>query len=155
MVTLPPAAVAAPGTQPPTVACIAVEAQWKRVCIAYMFLARLAPIRTLSRVLSNKISASELSRKFIKSALLVGYHYLYVRITHRLRTMGIDSCSLERIPLGWARAARPFPPPRRRTRRRRRTMPPWSRPCPRCRRRRPPRTRTGGPAGGCAESSQE
>ena len=35
--------------------------------------ARLAPIGMLSRsVIINKISASELSRKFIKSALLVG-----------------------------------------------------------------------------------
>ena len=34
--------------------------------------ARLAPILYAQSVLSNKISASELSRKFIKSALLVG-----------------------------------------------------------------------------------
>ncbi len=38
--------------------------------------ARLAPICLLSRCLYyNKISASELSRKFIKGTLLVGYYY--------------------------------------------------------------------------------
>ncbi len=40
--------------------------------------ARLAPICMLCRCLSNAISASELSRKFIKSALLVGYSTNYL-----------------------------------------------------------------------------
>ena len=41
------------------------------------FLHAFAPTCVLSRKLSNKISAAELSRKLIKSALLVGW-YLYL-----------------------------------------------------------------------------
>ncbi len=53
------------------------HAKWKlRWNILYTHcihvFARLAPICMLSRCLSTKISASELRRKFIKSALLVG-----------------------------------------------------------------------------------
>ncbi len=61
-------------TQPPTVIC-KMEAQLENAHISYTFFARLAPSCMLSRCLFTKISASELSRKFIKSALLVGYHY--------------------------------------------------------------------------------
>ncbi len=46
-----------------------MEAQLEHVRIAYTFFARLAPAQS---VLINKISASELSRKFIKSPLSVG-----------------------------------------------------------------------------------
>ncbi len=50
-----------------------MEAQSEYVHIAYAVFARLAPICSmLSRCLLNKVSASELSRKFIKSVLLVG-----------------------------------------------------------------------------------
>ncbi len=53
-------------------------AKWKLswriqyIPIAYTFFARLALICYAQSVLINKISASELSRKFVKSALLVG-----------------------------------------------------------------------------------
>ena len=40
--------------------------------IAYVILHGLVPILYAQSVLINKVSASELSRKFIKSALLVG-----------------------------------------------------------------------------------
>ncbi len=50
-----------------------MEAQLEYVRTHCMHVfARLALICVLSRVLTNKISASELSRKFIKGALLVG-----------------------------------------------------------------------------------
>ena len=49
-----------------------MEAQLEYVRVAYMFFASLAQIRMLSRCFLTKISASELSRKLIKSALLVG-----------------------------------------------------------------------------------
>ncbi len=55
-------------TQPPTVVC-KMEAHLEYIATV---LAYLAPICTLSRCLL-KISALELSRKFIKVALLVGY----------------------------------------------------------------------------------
>ncbi len=50
-----------------------MEAQSEHVHVAYTFLARLAQICTLSRCLVAKISASELRRKLVKSALLVGH----------------------------------------------------------------------------------
>ncbi len=57
--------------QPPTVVC-KMEAQLEYTqCIVHVF-ARLAPICNAQPVLINKISAVELSLKFIKSALLVG-----------------------------------------------------------------------------------
>ena len=59
-------------TQPAMVVVCKMEVQLKYTHIAYLFFARLAPICMLSRVPIIKISASELSRKFIKSALLVG-----------------------------------------------------------------------------------
>ncbi len=47
-----------------------MEAQSEHVHVAYTFFWHvLAPIRTLSRRLVTKTSASELHRKFIKSAL--------------------------------------------------------------------------------------
>ncbi len=49
-----------------------MEARPEYVDIAYLLFARLAPICDARSVLINKISASELRRKFIKSALLVG-----------------------------------------------------------------------------------
>ena len=49
-----------------------MEAQLEHVRVAYTFYAGLAPTCMLQSVIGNKISASELSRKFIKSALLVG-----------------------------------------------------------------------------------
>ena len=49
-----------------------MEAQLEYAHIAYTFFARSAPIYMLSRCLLTKISAAELSRKSIKSALLVG-----------------------------------------------------------------------------------
>ena len=54
------------------VAC-KMEAQSEHVRVAYTFFARLAPTCMLSRCLITKISASELRRKLIKSALSVGY----------------------------------------------------------------------------------
>ena len=59
------------GTQPPT-AVGKMEAQSEHAHIAYTFLHVWAPICMLSRCLVTKISASELRRKSIKSALLVG-----------------------------------------------------------------------------------
>ncbi len=54
-----------------------MEAQLEHVRNAYtFFFARLAPIRMLGRRLSTKSSASELRRKLIKSALLVGMAFL-------------------------------------------------------------------------------
>ncbi len=53
-----------------------MEAQLEYVHNAYMFFARLAPILHAQSVLISKISASELSRKFIESALLVGHSLL-------------------------------------------------------------------------------
>ncbi len=48
------------------------------VHIAYVHdFAHLVPIFFAQSVLINKISASELSRKFIKSALLVGVSFFY------------------------------------------------------------------------------
>ena len=58
--------------QPPTVVGN-TEAQSEHVHIAFTFFARLAPDLHAQSVLSNKISASDLSQKFIKGALLVGY----------------------------------------------------------------------------------
>ena len=49
-----------------------IGAQSEYVHVAYTFYAHLAPDLYAQSVVSNKISASELSRKFIKSALLVG-----------------------------------------------------------------------------------
>ena len=49
-----------------------MEAQSEYVHVAHTFWHVLAPTCMLSRCLSTKISASELRRKFIKSALLVG-----------------------------------------------------------------------------------
>ena len=54
-------------TQPPTVVC-KVEAQLAYIHVAYTFDAELYA----QSVLIDKISASVLSRKLIKSALLVG-----------------------------------------------------------------------------------
>ena len=50
-----------------------MEAQSEYVHIANTFLHVWAPICMLSRCLLIKISASELTRKFIKVALLVGW----------------------------------------------------------------------------------
>ena len=61
-----------PPSQPPTVAC-KIEAQLEYIQAAYTLLHVLSPIGMLCRCLSNKISASELSRKFIKIALLAGF----------------------------------------------------------------------------------
>ncbi len=58
--------------QPPTVAC-KTETQFEYVTRCIHVFARLVADSFAQSVLSNKISASELSRKFIKSALLVGY----------------------------------------------------------------------------------
>ncbi len=57
----------APTTQPPTVVC-KMEAQLKYLHIAYTVFANSYS----QSVFINKISASELSQKFIKSAFLVG-----------------------------------------------------------------------------------
>ncbi len=59
------------GTQPPTVAR-KMEAQSENVHVACTFLTRFGTDSYAQSVHINKISASELSRKFIKSALLVG-----------------------------------------------------------------------------------
>ncbi len=59
-------------TQPPTLAC-KMEAQSEHVHIACTFLARSAPDLHAQSAPSDIISASELRRKFIKGALLVGY----------------------------------------------------------------------------------
>ncbi len=48
------------------------EAKLEHVRVAYTFLHIRVPTCTLSRSLPTKISASELTRKSIKSALLVG-----------------------------------------------------------------------------------
>ncbi len=58
-------------TQPLKVVC-KMKAQSEYVRVAYTFIARLAPTCMLSRCFVNKISASELSQKFIKSVLLAG-----------------------------------------------------------------------------------
>ncbi len=65
------------GTQPATVVC-KMWAQSEYTHVAHRFFARLAPICMLS-VLINNTCASELSRKFIKIALLVGKMMLVVR----------------------------------------------------------------------------
>ncbi len=58
-------------SQPATVACkIGSSVETCTRCV-HVF-PRLAPILNARSVLSNKIFASELSREFIKSALLVG-----------------------------------------------------------------------------------
>ncbi len=49
-----------------------IEAQSKHVHVAHKFFARLGTDLHAQSMLSNRISASELGRKFIKSALLVG-----------------------------------------------------------------------------------
>ncbi len=48
-----------------------MEAESEYARVAYTFWHVWAPIRMLSRCLLNKISASELSRKFVESALLL------------------------------------------------------------------------------------
>ncbi len=58
-------------TQPPTVVCKA-EAQLEYIHIAYTCFCTFGTDLPAQSVLINEISASELSRKFIKSALLVG-----------------------------------------------------------------------------------
>ncbi len=55
-----------------------MEAQSEYILIACTSFARLAPICMLSRCLLNKFSASELRRKFIKSAFVVGWAALLV-----------------------------------------------------------------------------
>ena len=57
-------------TQPPTVVC-KMEAQLNYIHIAYTFFCTFGA--DLHAQLINKISASELSRKFIKSVMSVGY----------------------------------------------------------------------------------
>ncbi len=52
--------------------CAKMEAQSEYVHIAYTLLPRLGADSHAPSVLSNKISASEIRRKFVKSALLVG-----------------------------------------------------------------------------------
>ena len=59
-------------------------------CTLHVF-AHLVPICMLSRCLLNKISASELSRKFIKGALLVG-HVLRGCLIRRLFLPSRSSC---------------------------------------------------------------
>ena len=54
-----------------------MEAQSEYVHVAYTFFARLGADLRAQSVPINKISASELTRKFIKGALLVGYAYLF------------------------------------------------------------------------------
>ena len=56
-----------------------MEAQPEYVHVARTFFARSAPICYAQSVLINKVSASEVSRKFTKSALLVGYSAPYGR----------------------------------------------------------------------------
>ncbi len=59
-------------TQPPTVAC-KMEAQSEYVHIAHtFFFCTFGADLYAQSVIIHKISASELSRRFIKSALLVG-----------------------------------------------------------------------------------
>ncbi len=48
--------------------------------VACMFLHVPAPICTLSRCLLTKISASELRRKIVKSALLVGHRPCFATV---------------------------------------------------------------------------
>ena len=50
-----------------------MEAQLEHVHVAYTFFARLVPICNARSVIISNISASELSRKFVESALLVGW----------------------------------------------------------------------------------
>ena len=52
-----------------------MEAQSEHVHVAYTLLHVLATILYPQSVLIDKISASELSRKYIKSALLVGLSF--------------------------------------------------------------------------------
>ena len=59
------------GTQPLTVVC-KVEARSEYVHVAHTLLHVLGADLCALSVLSNKISATELSREIIKSALLVG-----------------------------------------------------------------------------------
>ena len=62
-------------TQPPMVAC-KMEAQLEHVLIACTFLTRSGTDLHAWSVLGNKVSASEPSRRFVKSALLVGQERL-------------------------------------------------------------------------------
>ncbi len=67
-------------SQPVTVVC-KMEAQSEHLRVAHTpFFACLAPNLHAQSVLSNKISASELKRRFIKSALLVGSRSLVARM---------------------------------------------------------------------------
>ena len=63
-------------TQPATVVC-KMEAQLEHVHV----FARLSPICKLSRCLLTKFPASELRRRLIKSALLVGHSWTHLRYT--------------------------------------------------------------------------
>ncbi len=59
-------------TQPPMVVC-KMEAQSEHLHVASSFFCIVCSfVRMLSRCLLTEISASEFSRKFIKSALMVG-----------------------------------------------------------------------------------
>ncbi len=61
------------GTAQPAMVACKMQAQSEHVHVACMFLLVWCPLALYSvGVLINKISASELRRKFIKSALLVG-----------------------------------------------------------------------------------
>ncbi len=53
--------------------CAKMEAQSEHICIAYTCFCTFPTDLYAQSVIINKISASELSRKFIKSALLVGH----------------------------------------------------------------------------------
>ena len=84
-------------TQPATTAC-KVEAQSEYVQVAYTFCARLAPELRARSALGNEISASELRRKLVKSALLVGvaswpYFLIFPIVVHELFHMVHRACS--------------------------------------------------------------
>ncbi len=66
-----------------------MEAQSEHVTRCVHILARSAPTCHAQSAFSNKISASELRRKFTKSALLVGYVGL-----HRPKTTASSNVSI-------------------------------------------------------------
>ncbi len=72
-----------PHSQPATVAC-KIWARLEHARVACTFLHVYAPICMLSRCFRDKVSASELRRKFIKSALLVGFPSLWWANWHAL-----------------------------------------------------------------------
>ncbi len=108
-----PCLICFPHTQPPTAAC-KMETQSEHARIAYTFPHVLRRFCMLGRCLPTKISASELCRKFIRSALLVGdglsryQNPHYVLLPLSLSQVSADSTGKYGLEATGTSSGRPF-----------------------------------------------